>query len=274
MKRNIKMIGFDMDDTLLTSDKKITDHTKDVLIRAMAQGIVVLPATGRPVNGLPEDLLHLPGMRYAVTANGARILDIKENKLLHKDLLSADIVFDILDRMKKYDVLQEVNFDGISYTEQRFLNNIRHYFGDSPMKNYYLKTRKPVPDIRAFLKEAGQVDKLQFVFADLDERSRALEELADEPRITLTTALVNNMEINAKDVNKGAALIRLGQLLNIKREEIMAFGDGLNDIMMLKEVGFGIAMDNASDMVKEAADHITLSNNEDGVARAIEEFVL
>ena len=83
-----------------------------------------------------------------------------------------------------------------------------------------------------------------------------------------------NLEINAPGVNKGMGLIQLGRLLGIEREEIMACGDGNNDLMMLKEVGFGVAMANGADEVKEVADYITLSNEEDGVAAAIEKFVL
>ena len=79
---------------------------------------------------------------------------------------------------------------------------------------------------------------------------------------------------NAAGVNKGTGLVNLGSRLGIKREEIMAFGDGDNDTVMLKEVGFGVAMANGEPQVKEAADYITLSNEEDGVAQAIERFVL
>ena len=83
-----------------------------------------------------------------------------------------------------------------------------------------------------------------------------------------------NLEINAAGVNKGKAMIELGKLLGIPREEIMAFGDGNNDLKMLKEVGTGVAMVNAIPSVKEAADYVTLSNDEEGVAKFIEKYVL
>ena len=83
-----------------------------------------------------------------------------------------------------------------------------------------------------------------------------------------------NLEINAAGVNKGKAMIELGKLLGISREEIMAFGDGNNDLKMLKEVGTGVAMENAIPSVKEAVDYVTLSNDEEGVAKFIEKYVL
>ena len=84
----------------------------------------------------------------------------------------------------------------------------------------------------------------------------------------------NNIEVNAKGVNKGRGLLILGELLGIRREEIMAVGDGSNDIAMLREAGLGVAMENATDEVKAAADAITLSNDREGAAAAIEKYVL
>ena len=75
MKRNIKMIGFDLDGTLLNSNKEISDYTRDVMREAVEQGVIILPATGRPLTGIPKPVMAHPGIRYAVTANGARVVD-------------------------------------------------------------------------------------------------------------------------------------------------------------------------------------------------------
>ena len=115
---------------------------------------------------------------------------------------------------------------------------------------------------------------MQALFADMEEREAAWRELEREPDLELVGSLRYNIEINAAGVNKGTGLVNLGRLLGIKREEIMACGDGDNDTVMLREAGFGVAMGNAEEQVKEAADHITLTNEEEGVAEAIEKFVL
>jgi cobalamin-dependent methionine synthase I len=94
------------------------------------------------------------------------------------------------------------------------------------------------------------------------------------PDIEITGALRNNIEVNAKGVNKGRGLMILGELLGIHREEIMAVGDGSNDIAMLREAGLGVAMENAEEQVKQAADYITSSNEDEGAAKAIEKFAL
>ena len=92
--------------------------------------------------------------------------------------------------------------------------------------------------------------------------------------LAVTGALANNIEVNARGVNKGNGLLMLGKILGIEKEEIMACGDGLNDLAMLRAVGFGVAMANGNEEVKKYADYVTGSNDEDGVAKAIEKFVL
>ena len=130
-------------------------------------------------------------------------------------------------------------------------------------------------DIFRMVRESGRgLDKIQMLFADMEERTEAWRELSEVEGLELVGSLGYNIEINAAGVNKGAGLVSLGRLLGIRREEIMACGDGDNDLLMLKEVGFGVAMANAEEEVKKAADYITLSNEEDGVADAIEKFAL
>ena len=118
------------------------------------------------------------------------------------------------------------------------------------------------------------VDKIQALFTSVEDRDAARKEIEEVPGIEITGALPMNLEINAAGVNKGKAMIELGKLLGIPREEIMAFGDGNNDLKMLKEVGTGVAMENAIPSVKEAADYVTLSNDEEGVAKFIEKYML
>ena len=176
---------------------------------------------------------------------------------------------------RKYDTLQEVYFDGHGYAPAEKMEFVERYHKNPNMWEYMRKTRIPVDDIFELVdRENRGLDKTQALFADMSERKRAWEELARHEDLELVGSLRYNIEVNAAGVNKGTGLVNLGSRLGIKREEIMAFGDGDNDTVMLKEVGFGVAMANGEPQVKEAADYITLSNEEDGVAQAIERFVL
>lgn len=275
MKIKTRLIGMDLDGTLLTTQKELTAYTKDVLLRAMEQGVEVMPATGRPIGGLPKELLELPGIKYAVTANGGRVVELKPGKSLYECLVPAETARKILEVFERYDTLREVYFDGVGYAEEEALQNIDKYLDSPPMQNYLVSTRRAVPDIRAKFEEENRgVDKVQGLFTTIEDRDAAREELKAIPGIEITGALDRNIEVNAEGVNKGRALIRLGETIGICREEIMGFGDGTNDLKMIQEVGTGVAMSNAKDEVKEAADYIALSNDEEGVARFIEEYVL
>ena len=152
---------------------------------------------------------------------------------------------------------------------------VERYHRNPSMWEYTRKTRIPVEDLYSLLEQENRgLDKVQALFADMDERRRAWEELSMEEDLELVGSLGYNIEINARGVNKGTALVELGRMLGIKREEIMACGDGDNDTAMLREVGFGVAMGNAEEEIKQAADYVTLTNEDEGVAYAIEKFIL
>ena len=155
------------------------------------------------------------------------------------------------------------------------MEHVEKYHHNPNMWNYIRTTRIPTDDIIGLVEgETRNLDKVQALFADMDEREKAWKELEKVEGLELVGSLKYNIEVNAAGVNKGTGLVNLGKLLGISREEIMACGDGDNDTVMLREVGLGVAMANAEDQVKEVADYITLSNDEDGVAKAIEKFAL
>lgn len=275
MEHNIRMIGLDLDGTLLTDKKELTPRTREALVKAIQSGVTVLVATGRPWMGVPEELRSFPGMSYALTSNGARVLDTRTNAVLIERLIEPGPAKKALEICGKYDTLQEIYFDGQGYAQADKIQLVERYHKNPNMWEYMRKTRIPVDDIHALLERENRgLDKVQALFADMEERKKAWEELSREEDLELVGSLGYNIEINARGVNKGTALVELGRLLGIRREEIMACGDGDNDTVMLREAGFGVAMGNAEDETKDAADYITLTNEEEGVADAIEKFVL
>ncbi len=276
IKQDIKMIGLDLDGTLLNSKKILTENTKAVLSKAIEQGVVVLPATGRPLSGLPKEVLEFPGVRYALTANGARVIDMKEDKVIYENLVPYETAEKLLDIMSKYDTILEVYYDGVGFSSESMLNRIEEYFADPAMAHYIRTTRRPVPDVRQmFTKGKRSSDKVQAIFLNDEDKMKAWKEIEETVGdIEITGALSNNIEVNAAGVSKGKTLVNLGKLLGIEREEIMACGDGANDTDMIKEAGLGVAMANAVPCVMEVADVVTASNDEEGVAKAIEKYVL
>lgn len=275
MEYQIRMIGLDLDGTLLTDDKRLTSYTRNVLERALKQGVTVLVATGRPLAGVPKELLEFPGMRYILTANGARVIDQVSQKILFENTMDLAMAGAAIDVIQDYDALHEVFIEGEGYCDAEPLSRIHEFFAEPYMADYIRSTRIPVESIREQIDVLGKnADKVHVIFKHMNDRKEALHRLSEIPGIYVTGAFSNSLEINREGTNKGTGLLRLGSLLGIRREAIMACGDGMNDYDMIREVGLGVAMANGNPRLKEIADYVTESNEADGVAKAIEKYVL
>ena len=275
MQPKIRLIAVDLDGTLMNRKKEITPRTRAVIKEATKAGILVMPATGRPVTGFPDVLEAIPDCRYALTSNGALVYDLQEKRPIYEDLISVENTLTILDFTKQYDLMVDIYVHGNGYSEKRNLANLAHFSFAEGMQEYVLRTRIPVDDIRDFaVRENVPVEKLVLFFHDVGfkpEMERLLEQF---PFIRTTDAVPNNLELNNSTANKGDSLLRFGAQLGIAREEIMAIGDGRNDRDMIVAAGLGVARANACDVLTEAADVETLSHDEDGVAAAIEKYAL
>ena len=145
---------------------------------------------------------------------------------------------------------------------------------------HYLKMirelRKPYPDLKAHLEEEGRdVQKIMLFSRDVAVREKIAEGLRERfPQLAITASTWNNLELNSANAHKGLALQRFAAHLGLGLENCMAFGDGANDLTMVRMAGMGVAMSNACPEVLAAADHVTLSNDEDGVAAVIRKMVL
>lgn len=274
MKYKVRMIAFDLDGTLLTTDKRLTDETRRTLEQAAKRGILLVPATGRPLTGMPAEVLGIAGVRYAITANGARVVSAEDGKILREKLISVEKARKVLDIYGEYDTLREIYYDGQGYMEARQMEQLDHYVPDPNMAKYMRNTRKCVPDLmEKFRQENRAMDKVQAVFACAGEKEQAFRRIRETKGVEATGALSYNIEVTAGGINKGEALLWLAGELGIDREEILAFGDGANDADMIRAAGIGAAMEVSVPEVRAAADILAGSNDEDGVARAIQRYI-
>ena len=269
----IRLIAVDLDGTVLNDRKQLTPRTAAALAAAAAQGVEIVPATGRTAAGLPAELLALPGVHYAITSNGARMMDLAAGRPLCELYLAQDKALAAFDILARYDCMADLFQDVQGYTTAA--NRAAAYrFVPENLREYVLRNRAVVPDLRAFIaQQARGVEKLTVFFLDEAERRRAWAEVA-ALGVDVVSSLPLNMEINAAGVDKGAGLLALAAQLGLPAGALMACGDGGNDTAMIKAAGLGVAMANAFPEVKAAARFVTASNNEDGVALAVERFVL
>ena len=261
------MIALDLDGTLLQSNKTVSDKTVRVLRRAAEKEIHIVLATGRTVWGIQPLLKTLGCVRYAVMANGAIVRDLQTGEVISEHLLSAEKAVALYDYVRPLDVMFDFFADGVGYTDKSFYSYIERVPADQATRQMLIDSRKPIASVRDYLTQSGEgVEKVNLLFADMETRKRIWRELQEEGDLVVTSSLAVNLELNDRAATKGNGLAGLCHYLGIPMSQVMAFGDSYNDINMIKTAGIGVAMGNAGEEVKAAADVIALSNDEDGVA--------
>ena len=164
--------------------------------------------------------------------------------------------------------------NGCAYGEKRFLEHMDDYAIPDTIQAMVRQTRQEVPDVVEKVRALGlTVEKINYFFGDQQERARARRALQDRGDVIVSSSLDNNLEINAPGATKGEAILRLAKHLGLSREQTMGFGDGENDMTMIRMAGIGVAMGNAVEALKAEADYVTVTNDEDGVADAIEKLL-
>ena len=273
MKRNIRLLALDLDGTLLNEEKHITPRTLAALNRAREQGVLFVPVTGRPAQGLPQAVLDLPGLRYAVTSNGATIRDLQEDRFLLEKHLTPATCRAVLARCADFDMIRQVFREGVGYLSQADYDTLKARYAGTAMLAYHLSTRKILPGtVEDFLtQDERPVEELFFLTDSTDTKARLRAALSGIPDIGFADPFPNDLEVIAGGIDKG---IGLHFLLGMEASEVLAMGDGGSDLPLLQAAGIGVAMANATEEVKAAADYITTSCDEDGVAVALEKFVL
>ena len=269
-----KLIAFDLDGTLLDDEKRIPPENLRALEAAAARGWVPVPATGRIVRGIPEPVKRLPGLRYFIVSNGAGVYDAAEDRLLYRGDVPLELALRCYEYMDTLPVIYDCYQNESGWMTRSMYEACAPYFPTEPhMLEIVKRLRVPVDDLKETLRQRGEpLQKLQMFFKpeDLDERERQLRRIPELfPELVATTSVSNNIEINSVNAGKDKALLALAEHLGIRREDTVAFGDGTNDLAMLRAAGLGVAMANADPKVKATADEITGSNNDAGVARVI-----
>ncbi|NLW79279.1 MAG: Cof-type HAD-IIB family hydrolase [Ruminococcaceae bacterium] len=268
--RDIRLIGLDLDGTALNSQKEMTPAVQAAIARAIAAGVAVLPATGRALGGIPQAFLGIPGVRYALASNGAMVYDVIENKTLLADCFTKETALALLAQCEGYSLLSIAAFvNGEAYAEKVDADGLRQHYS-AEMVAHLVLTRQKVPSLRALIETSPHpVEKFSLVVDDKARRKLAMQALAERGDCTVTSSMPYNLELNTATANKGRALLQLGSLLGLQAAQVMAMGDSLNDLDMLNMAGYAVAMADARPEVLAAADAVTTTSDEDGVARAI-----
>ena len=270
----VKLIAFDLDGTLFDDRKQLPQENIAALRAAGDAGILLVPATGRILQGLPDQLLQLGLFRYFIFANGASVYDLDTETQLFSACIPPELAVRICEHMDTLPILYDCYRGEWGYMTQWMYEAAPDFFALEPeILKLVRRLRKPVPELKENIREVDvPLEKLQMYFRpeQMAERERQLLELPRLfPEIAATSSLKNNIEINSIKAGKGRALLELCAQLGIAPEDTVAFGDGLNDADMLEAAGYGAAMENAADAVKQKADAVIENNNDAGVGKEI-----
>ena len=255
----LRAVAFDLDDTLLRDDLSISDFTVETLRRLDARGIRVLPASGRTQLSMKPFVDILGCASLYIACNGAEIWDGKTHRLLHQETFSAETGREIAQFGKDHACYtQTYAGDKFFYNEESEWS--RRYAAASVLKGIC------VGDLEEFIREP----RTKILIMNTPEKIAALLSEARErfgDRISVTCSKPWFLEFNAPGATKGNALRRAAEMLGFKAENVLAFGDSLNDLPMLRAAGGSVVVANGREELKSICDAVCLSNQEDGVAR-------
>lgn len=257
-----KLIALDLDGTLKNTNNEITEKTKNALIEIQKQGVKIVLASGRPTPGLRHEAHELELEKYGgyiLSFNGARVVDVKTGETVYEQTLTMDEAKKAYDRSKTFHLACMTYEDNVIVTED--------------IDDEYVCVEAKINDIQKkkvdSFKENLKDPIHKVLLTGEPEYVGRIEEEFKKPfgdSLSIYRSAPFFIEVMAKGIDKAASLDRLAKSLGIKQEEVMAFGDGYNDLSMIEYAGKGVAMENAVDGVKERADVITKSNNDDGIA--------
>ncbi len=288
-----KLIAIDLDGTLLNSYGEVSEATRKALIEAKNRGTEIVLASGRPISSTESIAIELGTDNYLISGNGAAVYDIKKQEIIYDRFLTKEQVLNIAKLCEQNSFFYNV------YTEDEVIAsslsyNILFYHKENVKKIEEKRTHiNVVQNIAEYIEKSGKekflkitvCDESKFIFNSIMKRLKEIEgidvlEVAymSKKKIKFGTEDIDIQyyytEITNKNVNKWNAIQFLLDKLNIKKEEVIAIGDNVNDQEMIIEAGLGIAMGNSNPKTKEVADEIVSDNNSEGVLEAIKKYVL
>ena len=270
MLENIKLIATDLDGTLLTAKKDISEKTRNTIEQCLNRGAVFVPCTGRAFEAIHPWLRNHEKIRYYISTNGAVVYDKKAERILNCYDIDFDTVKKISESLSR-DTSLEIIIDGKLYTGKKidiYIYGVQDYF-----QYHYYQTRIEVGDLLEFARRAEKpIEKVHIIFKDPEEREKILREFSVFEDLCVCPAPGKCIEITDKRATKGDAVKFLCDTLKISCDDVLYFGDQANDMSALKYCRHVVAMENAVAELKESAFVVTETNDNDGVARIIDQW--
>lgn len=288
----IRLVALDLDGTLLNREGHVTSRTRAALQAAVDKGVYIVPATGRPLASLPPVVAKLPGIRYAITSNGAAVWDLGDDPmgavysrysnaaqrhtsepacLLHR-LMPTETAREVFALFQQYDGELSVFCDGLAIKTPEGIAKLAsrtiHFLSSEARQDLTDDRFTVIPGIESWMsRHAHEIEKLCMFFDSIEKTAAALPGFQAIPGVEVVQGSPDNIEVTAAGVDKGSALLALADLLGIPHENTLAVGDSENDRAMLEKAGVAAVMANGMEHIRRLADIVSENDNDhDGVA--------
>ena len=287
-----KLVAIDLDGTMLNSYGIVTDYTKEIIQKVQEKGVEVIIASGRPIDSIKTIAKEIKSEKFFISGNGAILYDIKKDEIIYENTLKKSKILDIIKICEENSIYYNI------YTEKEILAkslnyNVLYYYKENLTKEEESKTHlNIIENIYDYISNRNEkvikitiCDENKTIFNSIMKKLKEIEEIEVLEVSHMSRKMIRQgteevpieyfyTEISAKNVDKWNAIEILAEKMNIGKEEIIAIGDNDNDKKMIENAGMGVAMKESAPEITKSAKFITLSNNEDGVAEALEQLVL
>lgn len=286
-----KLVAVDLDGTMLNSYGIVTENTKKIIKKTIEKGTDVIIASGRPIDSIQTIAKEIGSNNYFIAGNGALIYDIKNDKVIYEKYMSKQKVLEIIKLCEENSIAYNV------YTEKTILAtnlkyNVLYYHKENLKKEEDKKTSiNIVKDMYDYIQNSegekflkiSVCDDSKSIFNSILRKLKNIEGIEVLEVSHMSRKMIKQgtedipieyyyTEISLKEVDKWNAIEYLIEKLSIQKEEVIAIGDNVNDKKMIENAGLGVVMEGSTPVVTNIADYITTSNNEEGVAKALEKF--
>jgi Cof subfamily protein (haloacid dehalogenase superfamily) len=283
---SIKLITSDIDETLIRRDQSIPNENIEAIEKIKNLGICFAISTGR-MDFCCTSIYKKAGAQYGIFGNGIKVVDLLKNKIIYEDIIDKDVVIDCIKLARKNNKHVHIYTENKIVSEKLMYHDLRYYKVNMGLKKEYKIKIHLTHDILKYTQNTKEKVMKILISDDNVMRELAIELkpiLYKKAKIVVESENIKDgvtgktfsyFEIVPYEATKAVGICKLAKYLKLNSKEVMAIGDGLNDIEILKTVGIGVAVANAQEGTKSVADYVTKrTNNEGAVAEAIEKFVL
>ena len=269
-----KMIGLDLDGTLLKDDKSIDAKTKEYLETLSANGVHIVPITGRPLSGIPDCVRNIKGVDYIISNNGSKTVLNSTNETLFSLAMDNATSKRVIEAVRQTGAIFEVFLNHYGYCEKFVFDHYKEVYTGTVLGDYIFSSRKQVDNLMTLFDDKNtEADEVFIICKDNNDREIRKAQTDKISGIQYCMLADRFLEITKNGTDKGTALEMLCNHLKIKLDKVIAFGDGENDLQFLNKAGTAVAMGNASDSVKAQANIITDTNNNQGILKVLKDLI-